>query len=58
VRAAAGVPVVGTISADDPLPDPTAASRRQSRIRRALLMIGLILIAACPALAVWGVIGI
>ena len=58
VRIDADVPVVGMIPADDPLPDPVATSRRQSRIRRTLIAIGLLLIAAGPVLAIWGVLGI
>ena len=57
VRAQADVPVVGVIPADDPLPDPAVTSQRQSRIRRVLVTIGLLLIAACPALAFWGIAG-
>ena len=34
VQAAAIAPVVGTIPADDPVPDPAKLSRRQSRLRR------------------------
>jgi hypothetical protein len=58
VQGDTGVPVVGMIPADDPFSDPTAASRRQSRRRRLLVAIGLILMAACPVLVVWGVAGI
>ncbi len=58
VQADADAPVVATIPADNPLPNPAVASRRQSRIRRVLLTIGLLLIVACPLVAVWGVIGI
>ncbi len=58
VEADAGVAVVGLIPSDDPAPDAGAASGRQTRARRRLLAIGLILIAACPLVAAWGVAGI
>ena len=58
VQADTGVALVGTIPANDPVPDPIAISRRQSLLRHVFVTIGLILIAVCSALAIWGVVGI
>jgi hypothetical protein len=58
VQSAAGAPVVGVIPAEDPIPDPSKLSRRRSRLRKALAAIGLLLMAACPLAAFWGVLGI
>jgi hypothetical protein len=58
VQAAARAVVVGTIPADDPVPQPAKLSRRQWRRRRTLVALGLLLIVACPAAAVWGIMGI
>ena len=58
VQAAAMAPVVGTIPADKPVPNPAKLSRRQSRLRRTLVAMGLMLIAACPAAAIWGIMGL
>ena len=58
VRTAACAPVLGTIPADDPVPDPEKLSRNASKKRRALVALGLILIAACPIAAIWGIAGI
>ena len=54
VQAAAGAAVLAMIPATSPLPDPLWLSRRQKRLRRMLLAVGLLMIAACPAAAVWG----
>ena len=56
VQAAAGVPVMATIAANSPLPDPLWLRRRQSRLRRCLLAAAILLMAACPAAAVWGLL--
>jgi len=58
VQAAAGVPIVATIPAANPLADPRTLSRRRTRVRRTFLAVGLILIAAAPLAAIWGVLGI
>ncbi len=58
VQAATGVPIVATIPAANPLADPRTLSRRRTRVRRTFLAIGLILIAAAPLAAIWGVLGI
>ena len=58
VQAAAGVPIVATIPAANPLADPRTLARRRTRVRRMFLAIGLILIAAAPMAAIWGVLGI
>jgi hypothetical protein len=57
VQADLGEPLIGIIPADDPA---SAAAKviRQRRLRRTAIMIGLLLIAACPFVAVWGVLGI
>jgi hypothetical protein len=58
LKADLDVPIVGPIPADDPVADPAAVSRRRSSVRRTMIGIGLALIAACPVVAIWGVIGI
>ena len=58
VQADAHTTVIGAIPAENPIPDPVALSRHQMRDRQALLAIGLILMAACPAVAIWGTVGI
>ncbi len=57
VQADLGEPLIGIIPADD---TAAAAAKvdRQRRIRRAAITIGLLLVAACPLVAVWGVLGI
>ena len=57
VQADLGEPLIGIIPADDPAP-AAAKVNRQRRVRRAAITIGLLLIAACPLVAVWGVLGI
>jgi hypothetical protein len=58
VQAAAGAPIMATIPATGPLPNPFWLSRRQKRVRRTLLAAGLLLMLACPAAAAWGLLGI
>jgi hypothetical protein len=58
VQAAAIASVVGTIPADEPVTDPAKVGRRQSRLRRTLVAMGLVLIAAGPAAAIWGIMGL
>jgi len=58
LKADLDVPIVGPIPADDPVADPAAISRRRSSLRRTMIGIGLALIAACPVVAICGVIGI
>ncbi len=58
VQAAAGVPILATLPAITPLPSPLWLSRRQTRARRLLVAAGLLLVAACPAAAIWGLMGI
>ena len=58
VQADARVPVVGVIPADDPAPNAAVLSRHKTRVRRTLIALGLLMMAACPAAAVWGVLGI
>jgi hypothetical protein len=58
LKADLDVPIVGPIPADDPVANPAATSRRRSSVRRTMIGIGLVLIMACPAVAIWGVIGI
>jgi hypothetical protein len=58
VQAAAKAPVVGTIPADDPVPNPRKLSRRQLRRRRMLMAMGLLLIAASPVAAMLGIMGL
>ncbi|MBU4273032.1 MAG: hypothetical protein KKE86_05550 [Planctomycetes bacterium] len=57
VRAKTGKSIIGTIPADDPTPD-AAEIGRQRRIRRTTIVLGLLLMVACPAVAIWGVLGI
>ena len=57
VQADAKAVVIGTMPANDRMLDLTAGPR-QSRTRRILIASGLLLIAACPAVAVWGVSGL
>ncbi len=57
VQADLGEPLLGVIPADDPA--RTAAKvNRQRRVRRAAITVGLLLMAVCPLVAVWGVLGI
>ncbi|MBN1395669.1 MAG: hypothetical protein JW959_11650 [Pirellulales bacterium] len=57
VRAATKKTVVGTIPAIEPAESKTKINR-QWRVRRTMISLGLLLMAACPAVAVWGVLGI
>jgi hypothetical protein len=57
VQAALGEPIVGIIPAKDPLP-AYAAVCRQKRMRRAAILLGVMLMILCPAVAIWGVLGI
>ncbi len=54
VQAVTGVPIMATIPPTSPRPNPLWLSCRQRRVRRTLLAVGLLLVAACPAAAVWG----
>jgi uncharacterized protein involved in exopolysaccharide biosynthesis len=58
VQAAAGVPIMATIPPTTSAPSPLWLSRRQTRLRRTLLAVGLLLALACPAAAVWGLMGV
>ncbi|MBU4271796.1 MAG: hypothetical protein KKA28_08055, partial [Planctomycetes bacterium] len=57
VRAKTGKAIIGTIPADDPTTD-AAEIGRQRRIRRTTITLGLLLMLSCPAVAIWGVLGI
>ena len=57
VRAKTGKSIIGTIPADDPAPDTTEIGR-QRRIRHTTIVLGLLLMLSCPAVAIWGVLGI
>jgi hypothetical protein len=57
VQAATGVSVMATIPATNPGPSPLWLSRRQRRVRHTLLAVGLLLMLACPAAAIWGLMG-
>jgi hypothetical protein len=57
VQADLGEPLIGIIPADDLAP-AAAKVNRQRRVRRTAITIGLLLIAVCPLVAVWGVLGI
>jgi hypothetical protein len=57
VEAILGEPVLGVIPDDGPAPD-VAAIQRQSQMRRAAIACGVLLILACPVVAIWGVTGI
>jgi hypothetical protein len=56
VHADLDVPIVGLISAGDTLPSPEAIER-QWRMRHTSIAVGLVLMAACPVVAVLGVVG-
>ncbi len=58
VQADAHMTVIGSMPAEDPIADPAKLSRRQMRDRQALMAIGLLLMAACPAVVLWGTLGI
>ncbi len=58
VQADAHMTVIGAMPAEDPIADPVKLSRRQMRDRQALMAIGLLLMAACPAVVLWGTLGI
>jgi hypothetical protein len=53
VKADARLTVVGIIPAEDPIADALNISRRQSRVRRAMIAAGLFLIVAGPLAVVW-----
>ncbi len=57
VRTKTGKSIIGTIPAADPAPE-LAEIGRQRRIRRTTIILGLLLMLSCPAVAVWGVLGI
>jgi hypothetical protein len=57
VKSALGKSVIGVMPADTPGLDATAIGR-QMQARRATMAIGLIMIVACPVVAIWGVMGI
>ena len=57
VRAKTGKSIIGTIPADDPAPE-LAKIGRQRRIRHTTIVLGLLLMLSCPAVAIWGVLGI
>lgn len=52
-----GESILGTIPSDDPVID-VATIRNQSRVRRVVMTIGVVLIVACPIVAIWGTMGI
>ena len=56
VEAALRGPIIGTIPAQDPMSDSDTAER-QASLRRVAITIGLLLMAACPVAAVWGIAG-
>jgi hypothetical protein len=56
VEAVLGSPIIGTMPAHDPAADPTEP-QHQTRLRRAAIAIGLVLVAACPLAAIWGIVG-
>jgi hypothetical protein len=57
VESALGKSLIGTLPADNPRLDKTSI-HRQVQARRALILIGLLVIVACPVVAIWGVMGI
>jgi hypothetical protein len=57
VEADLGESIIGALPAEGSPPD-VAAIHRQARLRRAAIALGVLLILACPALAIWGVTGI
>jgi hypothetical protein len=57
VEAALGQSVMAAIPVEDAAPD-VAAIERQSQARRAAITLGVLLILACPIVAIWGVTGI
>lgn len=56
VEAMLGSPIIGTVPAHDSMADPTEP-QHQTRLRRAAITIGLVLAAACPLAAIWGIAG-
>ena len=58
VQAAADRAGGGHNSRRRPVTEPAKLGRRQSRLRRTLVAMGLVLIAACPAAAILGIVGI
>lgn len=57
VKKATGKSVVGTIPSEDAAADQ-AEIHRQTNLQRTAITIGLLLILVCPAVAIWGVLGI
>jgi murein DD-endopeptidase MepM/ murein hydrolase activator NlpD len=57
IQKSARVPVLGTIPAKKPISDPESLNLHQSQERLTLFSIGLILMAACPVVAYWGISG-
>jgi hypothetical protein len=57
VESALGKPVIGTMPADNPAVN-LSAIHHQTQARRASIVLGMFLIVACPAVAIWGVLGI
>ena len=56
IEAALGGPIIGTVPAHDPMAGPIAPDRR-TRMRHTAITMGLLLMAACPLAAAWGVMG-
>jgi uncharacterized protein involved in exopolysaccharide biosynthesis len=57
IQKSARVPVLGTIPAKKPISNPESLNLHQSQERLTLFSIGLILMAACPVVAYWGISG-
>jgi hypothetical protein len=57
VEADLGRPVIGVFPAENAAAD-VAAIRRQAQARRVAITLGVLLILACPVVAIWGVTGI
>jgi hypothetical protein len=57
VESALGKSVIGMLPADNPGLDKTSI-HRQAQARFSLILIGLLVIVACPIVAIWGVMGI
>lgn len=58
LEAELGMPILGVVPAAGPKLDTAAIRQGQSRLKRALVGIGLLLMCVCPILAIWGVLGI
>jgi hypothetical protein len=56
-QACVGVPIVGLVPAEEPAAYSPALSRRRLRVRQLLLTAGSLCMAACPLMALWGVLG-